>query len=51
MSSGIAHEAADRAITSVIRKLDKTLTVEFTVNELISEATDMDNLTNMYFGG
>ncbi|KAK7686262.1 hypothetical protein QCA50_010482 [Cerrena zonata] len=50
MSSGIAHEAADRAITSVIRKLDKTLTVEFTVNELISEATDMDNLANMYYG-
>ena len=50
MSSGFAHEAADRAITSVIRKLDKTLTVEFTVNEFISEATDKENLASMYYG-
>ncbi|CAL1714616.1 unnamed protein product [Somion occarium] len=50
MASGIADEAADRAVTSVSRKLDKTLTVEFTVNELISEATDIDNLADMFHG-
>jgi serine-protein kinase ATM len=43
-------EAADRALTTVARKLDKTLSVEFTVNELIAEATDVGNLAMMYMG-
>jgi serine-protein kinase ATM len=50
LSAGTADEAADRALSAVGRKLDKTLSVEFTVNELISEATDVSNLANMYFG-
>lgn len=45
-----ADEAADRALNAVARKLDKSLSVEFTVNELIAEATDVDNLGNMYPG-
>lgn len=48
-STGV-DEAADRALNAVVRKLDKTLSVEFTVNELIAEATDVVNLANMYFG-
>ena len=48
--AGTADEAADRALSTVGRKLDKTLSVEFTVNELISEATDVSNLANMFFG-
>ncbi|KAH9940832.1 uncharacterized protein BXZ73DRAFT_98663 [Epithele typhae] len=45
-----AHEAADRALSSVSRKLDKTLSVEYTVNELITEASDPGNLGLMYTG-
>lgn len=48
-SSGV-EEAADRALSAVIRKLDKNHSVEFTVNELVAEATDMVNLANMYMG-
>ena len=50
MTSGTADEAADRALQSVNRKLDRTLSVEYTVNELIAEATDMTNLGLMYIG-
>lgn len=50
MSAGMADEAADRALSSVMRKLDKTLSVQFTVNELIAEATDVTNLAQMYHG-
>jgi hypothetical protein len=50
MSSGTADEAADRALTSVARKLDKALSVEYTVNELIAEATDLVNLATIYYG-
>lgn len=48
-STGV-DEAADRALNAVTRKLDKSLSVEFTVNELIAEATDVANLANMYMG-
>lgn len=48
-STGV-DEAADRALNAVTRKLDKSLSVEFTVNELIAEATDIVNLANMYIG-
>ncbi|KAI0792158.1 hypothetical protein C8Q75DRAFT_805193 [Abortiporus biennis] len=47
---GTADESAERALTSVRRKLDKSMTVEFTVNELIAEATDVANLANMFVG-
>jgi len=50
MNSGTAEEAADRALTSVARKLDKSLSVESTVNELIAEATDIQNLAVIFHG-
>jgi ataxia telangiectasia mutated family protein len=51
MSSGTADEAADRALTTVGRKLDRGLSTEYTVNELIAEATDSANLACMFIGG
>ncbi|KIM44739.1 hypothetical protein M413DRAFT_442693 [Hebeloma cylindrosporum] len=50
MSSGSADEAADRALSSVARKLDTSLSVESTVNELIAEATDPMNLATIFYG-
>jgi hypothetical protein len=50
MSSGSADEAADRALSSVARKLDKSLSVESTVNELIAEAIDPMNLATIFHG-
>lgn len=50
MASGSADEAADRALSSVTRKLDKSLSVEYTVNQLIAEATDLSNLALMFVG-
>jgi len=50
MSSGTAEEAADRALTAVARKLDRALSTEYTVNELIAEATDPVNLACMFIG-
>lgn len=50
MASGTADEAAERALSAVRRKLDITMTVEYTVNELIAEATDLGNLATMFHG-
>ncbi|KAJ3532415.1 hypothetical protein NMY22_g7753 [Coprinellus aureogranulatus] len=50
MNSGTAEESADRALSSVERKLDKSLSVDTTVNILIAEATDVQNL-GLIFGG
>lgn len=50
MSSGTAEEAADRALAGVARKLDKSLSVEYTVNELVAEATDPFNLASIFSG-
>lgn len=50
MSSGTADEAADRALTAVARKLDRALSTEYTVNDLIAEATDPTNLACMFIG-
>lgn len=50
MASGTTDEAADRALSTVARKLDKTLSVEYTVNELVTEASDPANLALMYIG-
>ncbi|KAJ3557512.1 hypothetical protein NP233_g11720 [Leucocoprinus birnbaumii] len=50
MTSGTAEEAADRALSSVARKLDKSLSVEYTVNQLIADATDPLNLARMFAG-
>ena len=35
---------ADRALSIVAEKLDKKLSVEYTVNQLIQQATDPQNL-------
>ena len=50
MSSGGVDEAADRALTSVAQKLERALSAEYTVNELIAEATDPANLACMFSG-
>ncbi|KAF7356584.1 Serine/threonine-protein kinase Tel1 [Mycena venus] len=50
MASGTADEAADRALTGVARKLDKAMSVEYTVNELIAEATDPMRLATIWYG-
>ena len=50
MSSNTAEEAADRALSSVARKLDKSLSVEYMVNQLIAEATDPSNLAKIFAG-
>ncbi|KAF3908596.1 hypothetical protein ABW21_db0209793 [Orbilia brochopaga] len=41
---------ADRALTVVMKKLSKTLSVQATVNELITEASDVRNLAVLYGG-
>ncbi|KAJ6591557.1 hypothetical protein DFH09DRAFT_1137348 [Mycena vulgaris] len=50
MASGTADEAADRALTSVARKLDKAMSVEYTVNELLAQATDPMRLATIWHG-
>jgi ataxia telangiectasia mutated family protein len=50
MASGTADEAADRALTSVARKLDKAMSVEYTVNALLAEATDPMRLATIWYG-
>ncbi|EJD07243.1 uncharacterized protein FOMMEDRAFT_100399 [Fomitiporia mediterranea MF3/22] len=50
LNSGVEDESADRALSSVAKKLDKSLSVEYTVNELIAEATDVTNLALMFVG-
>ena len=50
MSSGSAEEAADRALSSVARKLDKALSVEYTVNQLVTAATSTSNLAHIFHG-
>jgi len=41
---------ADRALTVVMKKLSKTLSVQATVNELIQQACDEKNLAVLYSG-
>ncbi|KAI5301328.1 Serine/threonine-protein kinase tel1 [Ascosphaera atra] len=41
---------ADRALTVVAKKLEKSLSVSTTVNELIRQATDVNNLAVLYSG-
>jgi serine-protein kinase ATM len=50
MASDAADESADRALTSVRRKLDQSLSIEYTVNELITSATDPTNLCQIFAG-
>jgi ataxia telangiectasia mutated family protein len=50
LASDNAAELADRALSTVSRKLEKSLSVEYTVNELIAEATDPMHLANLFPG-
>jgi len=50
MDSGTAEEAADRALSGVARKLDKTLSVAAAVRGLVTEARDPANLSTIYHG-
>ncbi|KIM33547.1 hypothetical protein M408DRAFT_14239 [Serendipita vermifera MAFF 305830] len=43
-------QGADRAINSVSHKLDTTLSVEYTVNELINAAQNPANLARIFYG-
>ncbi|KAG8714375.1 Serine/threonine-protein kinase tel1 [Ceratobasidium sp. 395] len=43
-------EAADRALSSVARKLDTAMSVEYTVNDLIASAVDPGNLSQIFAG-
>ncbi|PVG01028.1 hypothetical protein CPB86DRAFT_728198 [Serendipita vermifera] len=43
-------QGADRAISSVTRKLDTSLSVEYTVNDLIVTAKDPANLSRLFAG-
>jgi serine-protein kinase ATM len=45
-----AEESAERALRSVNAKLDKSLSVQYTVNELITAATDPAHLSMIYGG-
>jgi ataxia telangiectasia mutated family protein len=50
LQSDYVAEAADRALSTVARKLGTNLSVEYTVNELLAEATDPFHLANMFPG-
>jgi len=43
-------EAADRALTSVARKLDASISVEYVVNDLIMTAANEKNLARIFQG-
>ncbi|KAJ7577089.1 hypothetical protein C8J56DRAFT_972300 [Mycena floridula] len=49
-NSTVAAESADRALSGVARKLEKTLSVESTVSGLITEARDPANLGMLFAG-
>lgn len=54
IDDGTALEAlpddADRALSIVAAKLDQKLSVEYTVNQLIQQATDPQNLARIFSG-
>ena len=50
LESDPESESADRALTSVRRKLDNKLSIEYTVNELIVSAMDPTNLAMIFAG-
>jgi serine-protein kinase ATM len=50
MDSDLADEQADRALSSVERKLSKSLSVTTAVRSLVSEAIDPENLSRIYHG-
>jgi serine-protein kinase ATM len=50
LESDPVDESCERALGSVLRKLDKKLSVEYTVNELIVAAMDVSNLACLFHG-
>ncbi|SPO28872.1 related to TEL1 - telomere length control protein [Ustilago trichophora] len=48
--TGTAELSADRAVTSVMSKLSSSLSVEYTVNDLIQQAMDAGNLSVIFHG-
>lgn len=50
LSAEAAGEAADRALSSIQRKLDITSIVELAVNEFFQQAADVFSLANMLHG-
>lgn len=49
-TSASALEKADRILAKIKSKLRGDLSVEYTVNQLIQEARDMDNLARIFVG-
>ncbi len=45
-----AELSADRAVTSVMTKLSSSLSIEYTVNDLIQQAMDAGNLSAIFHG-
>ncbi|KAJ9474748.1 Serine/threonine-protein kinase TEL1 [Pseudozyma hubeiensis] len=45
-----AELSADRAVTSVMSKLSSSLSIEYTVNDLIQQAMDAGNLSAIFHG-
>jgi ataxia telangiectasia mutated family protein len=50
LESDPVDESRERALGAVSRKLDKQLSIEYTVNELIVAATDVHNLACLWHG-
>lgn len=50
IEQSLAEDSADRALRSVKTKLDKSLSVEYSVNELIAIAIDPANLCMIFSG-
>ena len=50
LDSDPVDESCERALGSVSRKLDKKLSIEYTVNELIVAAMDVTNLGCLWYG-
>ncbi|KAG8966808.1 Serine/threonine-protein kinase tel1 [Tulasnella sp. 419] len=50
MESDTVEEQADRALSSVAKKLEKKMSVSHVVNELIMTATDVGNLAKLFQG-
>lgn len=50
LESDAADESADRALSSVTRKLDTSMSVEYVVNDLITTAMDVANLSQIFWG-
>lgn len=50
LGTDTAELSADRAVTSVMSKLSSSLSIEYTVNDLIQQATDAGHLSAIFHG-